>query len=69
MIIIITDPLDIDWNPSTREEALDPSRDAMFVYAASKALAEKEIWKFASAHPDINITTRSSSRNPSVSLY
>lgn len=50
----------LDWNNVTREEALDPSAHPIFVYSASKALAEKEIWKFAEAHPDINVTTRQS---------
>ena len=47
----------LDWNPATKEEALDGTRDPMFVYAAAKTLAEKEVWKFASEHPDIDVAT------------
>ncbi|TFY81784.1 hypothetical protein EWM64_g2229 [Hericium alpestre] len=45
------------WNEATREEALSPDASSPFVYATSKALAEKEIWKFAKEHPDVDITT------------
>lgn len=46
-----------DWNDTTREEAFEESRDPLFVYFASKALAEKEVWKFAKQHPEISVTS------------
>jgi hypothetical protein len=46
------------WNHETRERALEPGRTPRFVYSASKALAEKEVWKVADEFPDLNITTR-----------
>jgi nucleoside-diphosphate-sugar epimerase len=45
------------WNHETRERALEPGRTPRFVYSASKALAEKEVWKVADEFPDVNITT------------
>lgn len=58
----------IDWNPLTREIALTPGTDPMWVYATTKTLAEREIWKFAEEHPEVDITTsmfliRSSEKN------
>lgn len=47
----------LDWNEITKEEVLKPDLSPMSVYAASKSLAEKEIWKFAEAHPEISVTT------------
>jgi len=46
-----------DWNPSTREEALENGQNSRFVYWASKTLAERAVWEFSDQHPDINITT------------
>lgn len=46
-----------DWNGIIREQALEKGRELDFIYSASKGLAEKEVWKFADEHPDINITT------------
>jgi len=48
---------DKDWNPATKEQALDGKHDDFYVYVAAKALAEREVWKFAAEHPDIDITT------------
>jgi nucleoside-diphosphate-sugar epimerase len=45
------------WNDTTAEEALVSGLPTLLLYAASKALAEKEVWKFADEHPDLNITT------------
>ncbi|KAL6895739.1 NAD(P)-binding protein [Trichoderma longibrachiatum] len=41
-----------DWNPITYEEAADPSTDGVTAYCASKALAERAVWKWAEEHPD-----------------
>lgn len=46
-----------DWNPQTREEVLKPGTHPWAVYTASKAVAEKEIWKFADEHKDVDVTT------------
>jgi len=54
------DLLSSDWNEVTKEQVLDGTHgadDAMWVYAASKAVAERELWKFADAHPEVDITT------------
>jgi len=46
-----------DWIPLTREIALAPEANFMISYATSKVLAEKEVWKFADEHPEVDITT------------
>jgi len=50
---------DQGWNPATKEQVLDGSYDHLpgWIYAAVKTLAEKEIWKYAEDHPDVDITT------------
>lgn len=50
----------IDWNPVTYEDAL--KGNALEAYSASKALSEREVWKFADAHPEIETTTCASPR-------
>jgi len=44
----------IDWNPATREQAL-ANDDLMYIYCASKALAEKAVNEIGEAHPDVSI--------------
>ena len=46
-----------DWNPSTVEQDLDGTRDPGFIYSAAKTAAEREVWKFADEHPDVDVTT------------
>jgi nucleoside-diphosphate-sugar epimerase len=46
-----------DWNNVTRQEALDKGMNNLFVYSASKALAEKAAWEFVKTHPEVNLTT------------
>ncbi|TFB06973.1 NADPH-dependent methylglyoxal reductase GRE2 [Trichoderma ghanense] len=41
-----------DWNPITYEQAADPSTDGVTAYCASKALAERAVWKWVEDHPD-----------------
>lgn len=53
--IIINSP-SIEWNPATKDEALDGEHDPFFVYCTSKKLAEEEVWKFADVHPEIEVT-------------
>lgn len=56
-MIQLTARLNTNWNPQTREEVLKPGTHPWAVYTASKAVAEKEIWKFADEHKDIDVTT------------
>ncbi|TFY80193.1 hypothetical protein EWM64_g3818 [Hericium alpestre] len=49
---------------TTREEALVSDASGFLVYSASKAPAEKEIWKFAEEHPDVDITTTPARSSP-----
>ena len=47
----------LDWNPATKEMALDPSSNMLVVYGAAKTIAEQEVWKYAEAHPEIDVTS------------
>ncbi|KAJ7487923.1 hypothetical protein FB451DRAFT_1362547 [Mycena latifolia] len=48
---------EVDWNPSTWEEAVK-STDPHFVYLASKAHAEKAVWDFVKEEkPDFSVTS------------
>lgn len=49
----------LDWNPVTKEQALegDPS-DGMNIYLSAKVLAEREVWKFADGHKNVDVTVR-----------
>ena len=49
--------LPIDWNPATKEQVLAGGQSPIWVYSAAKTIAEQEVWKFAEAHPEIDITT------------
>lgn len=44
----------LDWGNITREEA---SQNTMTTYLASKIFAEQEAWKFAEAHPELDVAT------------
>jgi len=46
---------DQDWNPITQEEAVE--KGGFRAYVASKTFAEQALWKFADAHPHVDITT------------
>ncbi|KAJ4490823.1 hypothetical protein J3R30DRAFT_139996 [Lentinula aciculospora] len=46
---------DKDWYPATKEAALKST--GIEAYHAAKTLAEREVWNFADAHPDVEITT------------
>lgn len=45
-----------DWNPITRDEILYGTIDPLASYSGTKTFAERAVWKFASAHPDMNLT-------------
>jgi len=46
-----------DWNPATYEEAIKGDKPGIWVYCASKALAEKAAFEYAQQYPDLLITT------------
>ncbi|KAL7904941.1 NAD(P)-binding protein [Trichoderma velutinum] len=41
-----------DWNHMTYEQAADQATDGVTAYCASKALAERAVWKWADEHSD-----------------
>ena len=51
-----------DWNPATKEDVLAGDKDPFYVYAASKAIAERSLWEWAESHPEIDVTTSERSR-------
>ncbi|KAK7053186.1 hypothetical protein VNI00_003805 [Paramarasmius palmivorus] len=44
-----------DWNPVTKEAALE-SKDYFAVYAAAKKYSELAVWDWAEAHPNVEVT-------------
>ncbi|KAI0058685.1 NAD-P-binding protein [Artomyces pyxidatus] len=46
-----------DWYTPTREDGLKPDLSTWTVYAIGKTLAEQEVWKFADAHKDYDVTS------------
>ena len=56
---------DEDWGPTTEEEALAAEHEAYWIYCTSKAVSEKEVWKFAEKHPQMDVTT---SEDPTKTL-
>lgn len=46
-----------DWGQVTKEEALDGTHDIMWVYVASKLLAERAVWEFAEKNPSLDVAT------------
>lgn len=49
-----------DWGHVTPDEAKDPSRSPVYVYFASKLLAEKALWGFVKEHPQLDVVTSES---------
>lgn len=45
------------WGEASKEDALKPSRSAVYVYLSSKILAERAAWDFARAHPELDFAT------------
>lgn len=45
-----------DWNPTTKEEALQ-SGNPIAIYTVAKTFAEKAVWDWATRHPHVEITT------------
>lgn len=46
-----------DWNPATYEAAVKGDKPGIWVYCASKALAEKAAFAYAKEHPGLQLTT------------
>ena len=49
-----------DYNNSTVEDLKASVGNPMLTYTIAKTLAEREVWKFADEHPEIDITTSES---------
>ncbi|KAI0271271.1 NAD-P-binding protein [Gloeopeniophorella convolvens] len=46
-----------DWSPLTLEDGLRSGADPFTGYAAAKAVAERALWKFVEAHPELDVAT------------
>jgi len=46
-----------DWNPATYEEAIKGDKPGIWIYCASKKLAEVAAFDYAKEHPELQITT------------
>jgi nucleoside-diphosphate-sugar epimerase len=46
-----------DWNPAAYEQAIKGDKPGIWVYSASKKLAEQAAFDYAKAHPELQITT------------
>jgi nucleoside-diphosphate-sugar epimerase len=44
-------------NPATYDQAVKGDKPGMWVYCASKTLAEKAAFDYAKQHPELQITT------------
>jgi len=63
-----------DYGQGTLEEALDPTRDASYVYFTAKILAERAQWQFVKEHPQLDVVSSKSDvlralRNNSENVY
>ncbi|KAG6817900.1 hypothetical protein H0H93_006931 [Arthromyces matolae] len=45
------------WSDTTREDAKAHSDDHLYVYFASKAVAEKAVWDYAAEHTELDVAT------------
>jgi nucleoside-diphosphate-sugar epimerase len=54
--------LDTDFNPVTREDTYADDYPTGGIYSASKTLAERAVWEYADAHPDLQIIACQSKR-------
>ena len=48
---------DEDWGTTTEEEALASEHEPFWVYCTAKVVSEKEVWKFAEVHSQMDVTT------------
>jgi nucleoside-diphosphate-sugar epimerase len=46
-----------DWNPATYEQAIKGDKPGIWIYCASKKLAEQAAFDYAKEHPELQITT------------
>ncbi|TFK26955.1 NAD(P)-binding protein [Coprinopsis marcescibilis] len=46
-----------DWGAGSREGITAHAAQPFYVYASSKYLAEKAVWEFARAHPELDVST------------
>ncbi|KAF8228801.1 NAD(P)-binding protein [Tricholoma matsutake] len=46
-----------DWSHASEEEAKEPGRSPFYVYLSSKYLAERALWEFVKAHPQLDVVT------------
>jgi hypothetical protein len=54
---IHTDLVLLDWNPQTEEDAKKLGLHPWCLHTTARVIAERELWKFSDANPDIDVTS------------
>jgi len=52
-----TNLLLLDWNPQTEEDGKKLGLHPWCLHTAARVIAERELWKFSDANPDIDVTS------------
>ena len=47
----------LDWNPQTEEDGKKLGMHPWCLHTAARVIAERELWKFSDANPDIDVTS------------
>lgn len=47
----------LDWNRQTEEDGKKLGLHPWCIHTASRVIAERELWKFSDANPDIDVTS------------
>jgi hypothetical protein len=48
----------LDWNSQTEEDGKKLGLHPWCIHTAARVVAERELWKFSDANPDIDVTSR-----------
>jgi len=64
--IVVTED---DWNSQNQEDLKKFGMHPWCLYTAARVTAERELWKFCDANPDIDVTSSISSRLPIWAIW
>lgn len=54
---IYTNLVILDWNPQTEEDGKKLGLHPWCLHTAAQVIAERELWMFSDANPDIDVTS------------
>ena len=57
MACIHTNLVLLDWNSQTEEDGKKLGLHPWCLHTAARVIAERELWKFSDANPDIDVTS------------